>query len=129
MSTGTIDFLATTADNALTPTFPGRYFIPVGIRYEIDTIDGTITTGPTTNLGNNAGKNNVLAAAIQMTAAAMNAINTSGAPGLATGIAPLVGQKFVDCATSFKLDVTAATPNTATQATGRVFLAGFWITP
>jgi len=130
MVTPQIDFLAAPASYEMTPNFAGRYFFAVGIRWFIDLIDGTITTGPTDNLGNNAAKTNVLANAIHMTAANINAINTAGQPGPAAALAPVIGVQAVDCATPHSVQITAAAvPATATTCKGRVFLAGFWLTP
>lgn len=130
MASPLIDFLAAPATYALSPNFPGRYFLPIGIRYFIDQINGTITTGPTDNIGNNGAATNVLANAIHVTGANINAINTAGQPGYATGIAPVVGVHSVDCTTPHSVQITAAAvAGTATICKGRVFLAGFWITP
>jgi len=137
LQTDEIDFLATSSNNAFKSvdgsagTLAGKKFLTVGIRFVITQLDGTITTGPTTNAGNDVAKTNVLTSAITMTAANINAVNSGGGPpGFATSAAPTgaVGKILTDTSNQFDLDVTvAATANTATKCKGRVYLAGFWV--
>lgn len=133
MSTALVDFLAAPALYPMTPSaFAGRYFLPALIRFVIDQINGTITTGPTINIGNNAAHNNVTGTTANFpSAVAMNAINTAGTPGMAVA-SSVSGQglQLTDCVNTYSLQITvAAVANTATIAKGRMFLAGWWIVP
>lgn len=110
--------------------FPDGFdFVCTIARFKVISLNGTMTTGPTLNAGNDVAKTNLLASAIQVTAGNLNSINTSGLPGVvaaASGVNNLNKQIISPTTSAFKLDVTvAAVPNTATTFQGRWFFAGY----
>jgi hypothetical protein len=134
--TDVLDLHATSTDNVLTPIGKsdptGFLFLPVTTRWIIRAgdLDGTITTGPTANAGNNPAKTNVLLSAVQLTAANMNTMFTSGLPndaGAANTTNLTLAQLF-DGANPFKMDITVACAfNTATKAKARWAIVGAWV--
>lgn len=131
--TAEINFLAPSADNEfIPPTFAGKYFLPFLGRFIVTALDGTITTPPTTNIGNNVAKNNYrVSGAGSPSAADLNTIAGAAVlPATALYAIPVpTTLGLIDNATSVKVDVTvAATPNTASVFRGKIAMAGFWIT-
>jgi len=130
IESATLDLLATSSDNVLTGTISGKYFICTSARWMVYTLDGTITTPPTMNSGNDVSKINTGASGQQISAANITSLLAAGGPPAPVSVAAGVNnlnRLLVTAATAFKVDVTvAATPNTATVFTAKLILGGYW---
>jgi hypothetical protein len=133
-ATPTLDLVTPVSDVPLSlltaDPFPvGANFICTIARFVASSLDGTITTGPTLNAGNDVAKTNLLASGVQLGAAALNSVFASGLPGLiaaTSGVNNLNKQLRDPSSFPFKLDITVgAVLNTATQAQGRWLFGGF----
>jgi hypothetical protein len=129
---GLVDLTTPSTDNALTTGIGGRFFLPTTARWLVPAgeLDGTVTTGPTVNCGNNVAKTNILGSAVQLTAANCNTMNTNGLPNVApaANTTNLTLQQLVDGSTTIKFDVTSgAVLNTATKLRAHLVLYGAWI--
>ena len=131
LESAVINLLATSSDNAMTGTIAGRYFVAVTGKFVVTALDGTMTTGPTTNIGNNAAKTNLRASSANLpSAATLNTAQGTGVlPAFTLYSTDNAVPSLIDATTSFKVDITAAaTPNTATACAGKFVIFGYWTT-
>lgn len=126
MFTQPIDLLAAAAIYDFAPTFPGVVFSAITVRWIIESVDAAATTAVGGNLGNNAGRTNViLNTANFMSTAQLGNAFTSGAPWLGITAQNTTTPTMVDAAAPFQFQVTTPAAGAGlTVLRGRLILSG-----